>query len=118
MKNFLDLLDTDFSIDIEIEIEPQVSGMIHVWLDNVCIYSRNLDRPVKLSTSTPALKPIEIRVEHSGAYVRSLKFDGWESRPAYGTEQPNEWHFSTDGLPFYRWQHCATGQGWLLAPQM
>lgn len=115
MKNFLELLATDFSIDIELVAEPR-SAELSVWLNGDCIYSQSAVQTVKLKTNVPLLRPLEIRVR--GAYVSSLKFDGWESRPEHGQELPGEWQFSTQGLPFYQWQHHATGQGWLLKPQM
>lgn len=116
MKNFSELLATEFYIDIELTAEPKTSDAVSVWLNGVCVYSESVTEPVTFRTAVPLLAPLEIQVQ--GAYVSSLQFDGWESRPEHGQELPSEWQFSTQGLPFYQWQHHATGQGWLLQPQM
>lgn len=116
MKNFLQLQATDLFIDISMVVEPQAAGTIEIWLNKLCIYSKSLLQPVQMRTSVPVLTPIEIEVKHQGAYVSSLKFDGWETRPQWGEEHPGVWKFSTDGKVLYTWKHHVTGQGWLLQP--
>lgn len=118
MNNFFDLRATDYSIEIAMVVEPTAMGQIQVWLNQQCIYDKQIRQPVHLRTEVPVLAPIEIRVQHQDAYVRSLKFDNWESRPQHGIESPGEWRFSTNGCAFYVWKHTAAGHGWLLKPQM
>jgi hypothetical protein len=115
MKTFLDLLATNFSIDIEMTIVPGLPGVVEVWINGKQIYNHAMQQTTKLKYQIPILQPVEIQVLHSGAYVESLKFDGWESRPEYGQELPGCWQLKTD-VPFYQWKHHATGQGWLLQP--
>lgn len=116
MKNFLELLATNLAVDIDITVEPTVLGSIQVIINDRCIYDNTMHRNTDLHYTVPLLEPIEIVVTHSGATVSSLKFDGWESRPVHGQDFTGMWRFTTDGLPFYQWQHHATAQGWLLLP--
>jgi hypothetical protein len=118
MKNFLDLLATNFSIEIEMSLVLEQTGTMQAYINGRQIYNSNIQQPTHLKTSVLLLSPIDIEVHHNGVYVQSLKFDGWEARPTFGQELPNIWKFSTNNLPFYQWKHHATGQGWLLDPQM
>ncbi len=116
MKNFLELLATNLSVDIDLVVTPTATVPTQVMINGTCIYDSRMKRTTDFHYSVPLLEPIEITVRHSGATVPSLKFDGWESRPVHGQEAIGVWRFTTNGLPFYQWQHNATAQGWLLEP--
>lgn len=113
MKTFLDLLATNLSVHVDLLVESADPCLVTICVNDQQLRSNDLQFAFKIAVLTP----IDIRVHHTGAYVKSLKFDGWECRPQYGQETPGLWKFNTNGLPFYQWQHHATGQGWLLNPQ-
>jgi len=116
MKNFLELLATNLSIDIDLTVVPAVSGTVEVEVNGQCIYNGTMQHTTDFHYSVPVLEPIEITVFHAGATVLSLCFDSWESRPVHGSDAMGVWRFTTNGLPFYQWRHHATAQGWLLEP--
>jgi hypothetical protein len=116
MKNFLELLATNLSIGIDFAVAPVAPGTVEVVVNGQCIYNGVMQRTTDFHYSVPVLEPIEITVFHSGVTVLSLCFDDWESRPIHGQDTMGVWRFTTDGLPFYQWQHRATAQGWLLEP--
>ena len=115
MKNFSELLATNFSINIDMLVVPRNIGNVEIWINSRQIYNHPMQKATQISYQIPILQPVEIRVLHSGAYVESCCFDGWESRPAHGEELPGCWQFVI-GVPFYQWKHHATAQGWLLEP--
>ena len=116
MNNFSELLVTDFTIDIIMVVQPKsISSAVKIVINNQCIYDGMIQQSTAFNHSVPLLAPINISVFHNDAYVKSLKFDDWESRPQYGTEGVGIWSFETH-KPFYHWQHQVTGQGWLLTP--
>jgi len=90
MKNFLDLLATDLTIDIVVVANDQIDQY-----------------------SVPLLEPIKIAVAGN---LTELTIDGFDAIP-FAWHQDNVWHFEID-QPFYQWRHQITGQGWLLRPQM
>ena len=114
MKNFLDLLATNFSIEIDMTIVPG-NGTVQILINGKELYNHDMTKTTTIKYQVPILQPIKVQVLHSSAYIESLKFDGWESRPLHGTEQPGSWQFTTQ-VPFYHWKHHATAQGWLLTP--
>ena len=116
MKNFLELLATNLSVDIDLVVVPTATGPTQVVINGTCIYNSPMQHSTDFHYSVPLLEPIEITVRHSGATVPSLKFDEWESRPVHGQDEIGMWRFTTDGLPFYQWWHHANAQGWLLEP--
>ena len=89
MKNFSELLDTDFVI----EIQTVVDGVI-------------------VKNTVPLLKPIKLEILGS---LTSIKIDSFDVMP-YVWHQNSIWYFEID-QPFYQWRHTITGQGWLLKPQ-
>ena len=117
MKNFLDLLATNFSVNIDAIVAPVALGSVEVIINNNCIYNGIMQRNTDFHYSVPLLEPIEITVFHAGATVLSLCFDEWDVRPIHGKDLIGVWRFTTDGLPFYQWRHHATSQGWLLTPK-
>ena len=116
MKNFLELLATNLSVDIDLVVVPTTPGLTEVMINGKCIYDSIMQHSTDFHYTVPLLEPIEINVLHNGATVPSLKFDGWESRPVHCQDVMGMWRFTTNGLPFYQWQHHATAQGWLLEP--
>ena len=116
MKNFSELLATNFAVDIELTVVPVAPSNVEVVVNGQCIYNGVMQRTTDFYYSVPVLEPIEITVFHSGATVLSLCFDGWESRPVHGQNTMGVWRFTTNVLPFYQWRHHATAQGWVLTP--
>lgn len=116
MKNFLELLATNLAVDIGMTVVPIVPGTVEVVINGKCIYNGIMQQSTDFCYTVPLLEPIEITVFHSGVTVLSLCFDEWESRPVHGKDSMGVWRFTTNGLPFYQWQHHATAQGWLLTP--
>jgi hypothetical protein len=116
MKNFSELLATDFQIDIAIQVRPKhAASAVKIVINDKIIFDQVTQQAILLEHSVPLLDPVRVLIFHNDAYVESLKFDGWESRPEYGTEGPGLWSFETH-KPFYHWHHHATGLGWLLTP--
>lgn len=115
MKNFLDLLATEFSIGIDLVLEAQSPGPIQVVINSDIIYDDTMAALIKLHHEVDLLEPIDITIHHQGAYLKSLQFDGWEARPQHAQEINGVWRFQTS-IPFYQWKHHATAQGWLLQP--
>ena len=116
MKNFSELLATNFAVGIDLVVVPVAPGTVEVAVNGQCIYNGVMQRTTNFHYSVPVLEPIEITVFHAGVTVLSLCFDDWESRPVHGSDAMGVWRFTTNGLPFYQWQHHATAQGWLLEP--
>ena len=116
MNNFSELLATDFTIDIIMVVQPKsISSAVKIVINDLCIYDNTIQQPTRFTHAVPLLTPINISVFHNDAYIESLKFDDWESRPEYGTEYTGIWSFETHE-PFYHWRHRVTGMGWLLTP--
>lgn len=115
MKNFYELLATDLAIALELLITVH-SGNVEIVINNQPQLAQQTANGVMVCVALPLLQPIDVSVHHQGAYVNSLLLDGWQARPHWGTEYSNMWQFTTNGQPFYRWKHQATGQGWLLSP--
>ena len=117
MNNFLELLATDFTIDIVMVVQPKrTTSAVRIVINDQCIYNGEIQQATRFTHAVPLLAPINMAVFHDDAYVASLKFDDWESRPEYGTEGTGVWSFETH-KPFYHWQHQVTGMGWLLTPR-
>jgi hypothetical protein len=116
MKNFLELLATNLSVDIDLAVVPATPGQTEVVINGNCIYNAVMQHSTDFHYSVPLLESIEITIFHNSVTLPSLKFDGWESRPVHGQDVMGVWRFTTNGLPFYQWQHHATAQGWLLEP--
>jgi len=116
MKNFLELLATNLSVDINFAVVPATPSQTEVVINGNCIYNTVMQHSTDFHYSVPLLEPIEITIFHNGVTLPSLKFDEWESRPVHGSDAMGVWRFTTNGLPFYQWQHHATAQGWLLEP--
>ena len=116
MKNFSELLVTNFTTDIVMVVKPKnTTSAVKIAINDQVIYDNVIQQATLFKHSVPLLAPIKIFVFHDDAYVESLKFDNWESRPEYGTEGTCVWSFETR-MPFYQWHHQATGLGWLLTP--
>jgi hypothetical protein len=115
MNNYLDLLDTELSISIEMVLES-ANGHAEVIVNNRVIYAGSVMGTANITHSIPLLEPVHIAVQHSGVYLSSLKLDGWEARPHHAWEVNGVFTLDTK-VAFYQWQHHATAQGWLLTPQ-
>jgi hypothetical protein len=116
MKNFSELLATDFQIDITMVVIPKnTTSAVKIVINDQIILDQVIQQAIVLDHSVPLLEPIKVMVFHNNAYVESLKFDGWESRPEYGNEGAGIWSLETH-VPFYQWYHHTTGLGWLLTP--
>jgi hypothetical protein len=118
MKTFLELLDTQFDIIIEIKIKLSKQQQIRLAVNDKVEVDNMFDQSFSWQGSIDLISPVSIIIDHHDAYVESLEFDGWQARPQWGIELPHQWVFNTSGLSFYQWKHSATGQGWLLKPQL
>lgn len=117
MQNFFELTDTKLDIVIKLIINS-VDQPVQVHINNKMFKPVELDQSYTICTTVSLLDPIRIQVQPRGAYVISAEFDSWQARPHWGTETDQGWCFSTENQPFYQWKHHATGQGWLLKPQL
>ena len=115
MKNFSDLLATNFVIGIDLVLDAPRSGPVQVVINSDIIYDDTMTNVTTLHHEVDLLAPIDITIRHQGAYLKSLQFDGWEARPQHAQEIDGVWQFQTQ-IPFYQWKHHATAQGWLLQP--
>ena len=115
MNNYLDLLDTDLKISIEMVLES-ADGHAEVTVNNCVVYAGSVIGTMNITHSIQLLEPVRIAVQHSGVHLTSLKLDGWEARPQHAWEVNSVFTLDTK-VPFYQWQHAATAQGWLLTPQ-
>jgi len=116
MKNFSDLLATKFVICIDLVLDAPQLAPVQVIVNSTIIYDDDINNQINLHHEVDLLEPIDITIHHQGAYLKSLQFDGWESRPQHAQEINGVWRFRTL-TPFYQWKHHATSQGWLLTPQ-
>lgn len=114
MNNYLDLLDTDFKISIEIVLES-AAGYAEVIVNDCVVYSGAVSGTANIAHTVPLLDPIRLEVRHQGVYLASLKLDEWEARPQHAWEVDGVFTLDTK-VAFYQWQHRATAQGWLLTP--
>lgn len=115
MKNFYELLATDLRIALHMLITAH-TDTVHVVINDQPQAAQQTANGLEVSLQLPLLQPIDICVYRQTADIGSLTLDGWQVRPHWGTEYSNMWQFTTNGQPFYRWKHQATGQGWLLSP--
>lgn len=114
MNNYLDLLDTELGINIELVLKSH-NGHATVVINDITLYCGAVIGTIILTHTVPLLVPINLSVQHNDVYLASLKFDGWESRPQHIWEVDGMFTLDTKVL-FYQWQHHATAQGWLLMP--
>jgi hypothetical protein len=114
MNNYLDLLDTELSINIEMVLES-ANAHAEVSVNNCVVYAGSVMGTVNITHSIALLEPVRIEVRHSGVYLSSLKLDGWEARPQHAWEVNGVFTLDTK-IAFYQWKHHATAQGWLLTP--
>jgi hypothetical protein len=82
MNNYLDLLDIELSINIEMVLES-VNGHAEVTVNGCVVYTGSVIGTANITHSIPLLEPVRIAVQHSGIYLSSLKLDGWEARPQH-----------------------------------
>lgn len=115
MNNYLDLLDTDLKINMEIVLES-ANGHAEVIVNDCVIYAGAVMGTVNIAHAVPLLDPVRLQVRHRGVYLASLKLDDWEARPQHAWEVNGVFTLDTK-VAFYQWQHHATAQGWLLNPQ-
>lgn len=115
MNNYLDLLDTELKISIEMVLES-ANGHAEVTVNDCVVYTGSVMGTANITHSIPLLEPVRIQVRHQGVYLASLKLDDWEARPQHAWEVNGVFTLDTK-IAFYQWQHHATAQGWLLKPQ-
>jgi hypothetical protein len=147
MNNFSELLATEVSLPVEIVLEPVFSTHAPHTMITVAqqvLFSGPLTQPVTLSCCVDLLAQFEILIElnskddhkdHTSAVViAQLIIDSHDLVPqwshlAYYSNDRNynspTTHLGFNGTwkldinePFYRWWHRATGQGWLLLPDL
>jgi hypothetical protein len=147
MNNFSELLATEVDLSVVIVLEPVFDTQVPhtvVTVAQQILFSGQLTQPVTLSCCVDLLSQIEILIElkdkdyhkdHTSAVVISrLSIDShdlvpqWSHLAHYSNDKnyslPTT-HLGFNGTwkldinePFYRWRHRATGQGWLLLPDL
>ena len=65
MKNFLELLATNLSVDIDLVVVPTATGPAQVVINGKCIYNSHMQHSTEFHYSVPLLEPIEINVFHT-----------------------------------------------------
>lgn len=145
MKNFLDLLDIDCHIDIQIKLSSIINNgtpRAGVFINDQCLLNSWLNEPIIVNYSVGLLEPICIKItmnnkeynqyKETAILVDSIKVNNIELIPKfdYLAEYIND-HNNTDptnylgfngtwildiNRPFYNWLHEKTAQGWLLTP--
>jgi hypothetical protein len=145
MKNFFDQLDTDQTIEIQVDIDPIVDNGIpymELTINNKTLYADYIDCQLSVTSQIDLLSPVNISVflkdkiysqeKETALAISCIKIDGVSLIPNH-TECINyindknlnnksfyvgyngTWTWSIQE-PFYRWLHKANGQGWLLYP--
>lgn len=145
MKTFLELLDTDPQIDIQINIDPVYHSdapYTTVAVNDSILFDAILTEKVNLQCSIPLLNPIKITIglknkqynldRETAVVIEQITIDQFQIVPnytqlaTYVNDHQNSNTTSYLGFngiwsltipePFYRWKHQITGQGWLLQP--
>lgn len=114
MKNYLDLLDIDSRIRVEMELESN-AGHAEVSVNGRTVFQGAVDKPLIIVKYISLLDPVSVRIKHQNVNLKSLKFDDWQARPQYAWDDGEIYRLETE-IPFYQWLHSATSQGWLLSP--
>lgn len=142
MKNFLDLLDTDPKIILYADLEPINNPHIVIKLNEKILFENVLEHRLVILENINPGQPIKFSIKlenkdynasiETALSIKSLNFDDIKIIPNYlhYIEYDNDhdylepttyigfngkWSFSID-IPFYRWFHQASNQGWLLTP--
>jgi hypothetical protein len=145
MKNFLDLLDIDPTIDIFLKLCPIGIGgdpEVVVLIDGQMLHAGVVSQDWEVTVSHKLIEPISISIslankryqleKETAVLIETLQIDGHDMIPGFThyAHYVNDhdravigsylgwngtWTFETQ-KPFYQWLHQATGQGWLLEP--
>jgi hypothetical protein len=145
MNNFLDLLDTDPYIEIDICVSPCCDNgapICQIQVNQTMLFDAHLTDIQQLTYRSNLLDPIKIQISmqgkiysadrETGITLDQVSIDGFDIVPKWThlAEYQND-HLVTDPVgylgyngtwtlditePFYRWRHRVTGQGWLLEP--
>jgi len=146
MKNFLELLDTNKSINVELELDVISDNgfpTIEVHLNNQRIFDKGLITTFQsFCIGVNLLDPIKLQIEVSNkeynatletaVIIKKFSIDKIDIIPNYThySYYDNDHNFTNttsylgfNGIwifdtkaPFYQWLHQAQGQGWLLSP--
>jgi len=145
MKNFLELLDINCNITVDITLNSIIDNgapyaTVHV--NGVVILEQEITQEGNITTSVPLLDPINIQIGMSNKQysadietallIKSVCIDGTEMIPKYVhyAHYTNEHNIDTptsylgvNGIweldipkPFYNWKHEILHNGWLLQP--
>jgi hypothetical protein len=142
MKNFLELQDTEFFLDIAVLLSPVGRPEVDLVINRRVIYSGLLDSPMTFLDQIPVMDPFDIDVtlrnkqygqsQETACTIDQLSIDcfdivpGWSQLANYindhDYDQPTN-YLGFNGtwslvvpIPFYQWKHRITGQGMLLNP--
>lgn len=145
MKNFSDLPATNPDIAVWMMIEPIIENgppWVKIYINGRLVHTAHMIEGVIVMNKIPLLEPVDIRVEMAGkrysekletaVVIKEFMLDDVKIVPTYTHLATYEndhghtgstsylgfngtWTFRTD-VPFYRWLHSASGQGWLLTP--
>jgi hypothetical protein len=143
MKTFCDLLATDLTIKIEIELRPEfelspprVTVMVnqhqetfvlarprHMQFELLLLDSIDLVVQVESTDQIDPRRGVEISrldIDHKALMphhcrLAELSDNLVQYAPTNHIVQHGQWRFRID-RPFYQWYHDISGQGWLLKP--
>lgn len=145
MKNFSDLLATDRSIDVILQLSAITQNGVPICcveINHDVLWHTLLSDPITLQKQVNLHQQIDIEISMWGktycsdretaVVLQSLQVDGFEIVPGWthlaSYHNDHDWCGATSYLgfngtwslhipaPFYRWRHEITGQGWLLVP--
>ena len=143
MKTFLELLATKQEISIDLILEPIKDNGVpwcELIINNTQLYNDLLDKEIQISHTVDLLDNISVSIKMKGKVYSAGKetaikfksftidnidiFPYYTSNISYSNDQNNDcksFYLGFNGtwdykilMPFYRWYHTASGQGWLL----
>lgn len=145
MKNFSELLDTDYCLKLSIELKAICQNGdpgCRVQVNDKVLLCDHIASTLILTCTLPLTEPIDISISlfdknysdtaETAVIISQISIDNfnlvpyWTHMAVYHNERSinnptsylgfnGTWQFVIADA-FYRWKHSVTGQGWLLAP--
>ena len=147
MKTFYNVGNTDYSLDVQLDITPICDNgcpVSEVVVNNQVLYSSQCVSPISLQCQVPLLQPFLVIISlkdkvydadrETALIVDRLKIDDYDLIPRFNhlVEYNNEKNIEVKsnylgyngswcmnfGVPFYNWIHIAEHRGFLLYPTL
>jgi len=145
MNQFLDLLDTNYTLPIKIVFDSVVfNGVPHIMLcvNNKILFNNDVMNETVISHNIALLDPLNISIimsnkqyhisKETAVVIKTIEIDGFNLIPEYNHyfNYDNDhninsssnylgyngiWYLQTT-VPFYNWKHIILGNGWLIQP--